>query len=510
MYDLTLPLSSRPSRRSRPPCRPSWSPDPPIRSARRSSAMSPPSTGRASAPGSRAWRPCWSGLPIDGRIVAAAGYRRASEPLYLERYLDTPVEEAIRARTGAAVDRAHVVEIGHFASARHGAGRRLMTLLARHLLSVGARWAVTTATHELRLLYDRLGLQAWWLADARPGAVGEQASDWGRYYEHAPAVLAGPIARNLAILDRRASATRPRLARGSALSDRRRRAARPRRGPARGHPAIDDGNTVLDGIALVRAVRATAAALREARVRTLATLLDNSPAWIVADLAALARRRRARAAARVLHAGAGRPRARPRRRRCAARAVPRARLGDDASCLRGRAARPRTARRRRRPDAGGHGEDHLHVGHDRHAEGRLPRRGRDARDRALARRGARAGRHRAPPRLAAARGAAREHRRRVRAAVARRDRRRAAARRGRPRRLLVVRPGAPGCGGRAPSRAQRDHAAADAARVDRVARRGPRRRARRCASSRSAARPPARRSCSPRARPACRRTKATA
>jgi hypothetical protein len=147
--------------------------------------------------------PVLVGLPIDGRIVAAAGYRRAFESLYLERYLDGPVEAAIRSRTGAAIDRAHIVEIGHFASTRHGAGRRLMTLLARHLLSVGARWAATTATQELRLLYDRLGLQAWWLADARPGAVGEQASDWGRYYEHAPAVLAGPIARNLAILERR-------------------------------------------------------------------------------------------------------------------------------------------------------------------------------------------------------------------------------------------------------------------------------------------------------------------
>jgi len=55
-----------------------------------------------------------------------------------------------------------------------------------------------------------------------------------------------------------------------------------------GAPALEDGRTVVDGAALVHAVRATAAALREARVRTLATLLDNGPAWIVADLAALA------------------------------------------------------------------------------------------------------------------------------------------------------------------------------------------------------------------------------
>lgn len=152
----------------------------------------------------RNWAPTLVAVTLDGRFVAAAGYRRASEPLYLERYLDGPIEAAIRARTGAVVDRDAIVEIGHFVSTRNGEGRRLMGLLAHHLHATDARWAAMTITRELRALFTRLGLQAWRLADAKRAAAGGDAPDWGTYYEHQPAVVAGPIARNLAHLDRRA------------------------------------------------------------------------------------------------------------------------------------------------------------------------------------------------------------------------------------------------------------------------------------------------------------------
>lgn len=153
----------------------------------------------------RGWAPTLVGLTLDGHLVAAAGYRCASEPLYLERYLAEPIEAAIRARTGVEVERAALVEIGHFAATRHGEGRRLMTRLARHLHATGTRWAATTATRELRHLYERLGLTAWRLADATRDAAGSDATDWGTYYDHEPAVVAGPIARNLVSLEQRAA-----------------------------------------------------------------------------------------------------------------------------------------------------------------------------------------------------------------------------------------------------------------------------------------------------------------
>jgi len=52
-------------------------------------------------------------------------------------------------------------------------------------------------------------------------------------------------------------------------------------------PALIAPDTAIDGPALVEAVEQLAADLARSGARTVATLLDNGPAWIVADLAAL-------------------------------------------------------------------------------------------------------------------------------------------------------------------------------------------------------------------------------
>ncbi|HEX4882844.1 MAG TPA: thermostable hemolysin [Casimicrobiaceae bacterium] len=141
-------------------------------------------------------------LCTDGRLAAAAGYRRALEPLYLEHYLDVPVEAAIAAHTGHRVSRSDIWEVGHFASTQPGEGRRLMQLLARHLAGLGCRWVVSTATRELRELLIRVGLTPYALAPADPSRVPEGAAHWGGYYEHAPVVIAGDLPRALATLAR--------------------------------------------------------------------------------------------------------------------------------------------------------------------------------------------------------------------------------------------------------------------------------------------------------------------
>ncbi|GIK86254.1 MAG: hypothetical protein BroJett026_17350 [Betaproteobacteria bacterium] len=148
------------------------------------------------------WAPVLVALRTDGRLVAAAGYRRADAPLYLERYLDVPIEHALAACTGMPVARALVCEVGHFASAVPGEGRRLMRMLARHLAAAGLQWVASTATRELRELLFRIGLTPCALAPADPARLGSDAEDWGDYYEHAPVVVAGELARGLAALER--------------------------------------------------------------------------------------------------------------------------------------------------------------------------------------------------------------------------------------------------------------------------------------------------------------------
>ena len=138
----------------------------------------------------------------DGSRVAVAGYRPAGDgPLFLERYLGAPVERLLggTARTG-------IVEVGHLAAVRAGAGRRLVMLLGPHLAAQGYDWVVGTLTAELRHLFLRLGIAPRALNVADPTLLGAEAAHWGSYYDHEPLVLAGAIQPALRLLARRGAA----------------------------------------------------------------------------------------------------------------------------------------------------------------------------------------------------------------------------------------------------------------------------------------------------------------
>ncbi len=134
----------------------------------------------------------------DGTVVAAAGTRPAADgPLFLERYLDAPVEQ----RLGAP--RQRIVEVGHLAAVQAGAGRQLIARLAPQLVAQGHQWVVSTLTQELRHLFVRLGIVPQALGVADPAQLGPEAAAWGRYYDHRPVVGAGALAPALQALARR-------------------------------------------------------------------------------------------------------------------------------------------------------------------------------------------------------------------------------------------------------------------------------------------------------------------
>lgn len=131
----------------------------------------------------------------DDAIVAAAGYRAAVDaPLFLESYLDAPVEAVLAQHLHAAPARPEIVEIGHLSASRAGAGRQLMVRLGEHLAQQRFRWIVCTLTQELRHLLPRLGVTPLALARADAGALRGDAAAWGSYYQHDPVVLAGELA----------------------------------------------------------------------------------------------------------------------------------------------------------------------------------------------------------------------------------------------------------------------------------------------------------------------------
>lgn len=138
-------------------------------------------------------------LDEHGRVLAAAGWRDAArDTLFLERYLSAPVDTLLE-----LPGRAGIVEVGHLASGQAGEGRRLILQLGPHLAAHGARWVVGTLTEELRHLFARLGITPRALGVADPAALGDEATAWGRYYDHRPLVLAGPLETALAVLRRR-------------------------------------------------------------------------------------------------------------------------------------------------------------------------------------------------------------------------------------------------------------------------------------------------------------------
>jgi hypothetical protein len=136
-----------------------------------------------------------------GELRGVIGLRGAQpQPLYLEQYLDRPVEQAIAAATGAAVRRTEVVEVGNLAGVNCRAAVRMVAALPSYLLSRDYRWIVFTATSAVRGILAGFGAPLVELARADGSRLAKGPDRWGRYYENDPRVLAGylPNSRRIA------------------------------------------------------------------------------------------------------------------------------------------------------------------------------------------------------------------------------------------------------------------------------------------------------------------------
>lgn len=133
-------------------------------------------------------------LERDGEIAAAAGWRSAaSEQLFLENYLDQPIEAVVSRLAGHPVERERIVEVGNLAAEIRGGSVDIILHLAAHLSRLGYEWVTFTATSKLIGIFQRLGLPPLALAPADPQRLGAQAADWGTYYASNPVVVAGRI-----------------------------------------------------------------------------------------------------------------------------------------------------------------------------------------------------------------------------------------------------------------------------------------------------------------------------
>jgi len=133
-------------------------------------------------------------LKVDNKMVATTGYRSAGQAsLYLEQYLDQPIEQLISKNFGQPIDRCQIVEIGSFALGSDEYALPFMFQLAPLFSDLGYRWATCTVTRTIKRYLDKLGVDSIYLAKADPTRVIGGEDSWGTYYDHQPVVLAGNI-----------------------------------------------------------------------------------------------------------------------------------------------------------------------------------------------------------------------------------------------------------------------------------------------------------------------------
>lgn len=123
------------------------------------------------------------------------GLRRASdETLFLESYLDAPIDLAIAQLEERPVARSSIVEIGQFVVDNRDIVADFFLDLVPYLAEQGFGWACFTATSRIRRIVSRLGLVVEPLANADRSRLGEKSSLWGSYYDQDPVVVAGRLA----------------------------------------------------------------------------------------------------------------------------------------------------------------------------------------------------------------------------------------------------------------------------------------------------------------------------
>ncbi|HEX9179389.1 MAG TPA: thermostable hemolysin [Burkholderiales bacterium] len=136
-----------------------------------------------------------------GNVVAAAGYAAAGDgPLFLERYLDRPIEAAFETSAGRPVLRDSVVEIGNLAARTPGGTRYIALAITGLLARLGFEWAAFTATQQVRNAIARCGLVPYDFGLASGSAMGEAVVNWGTYYDNDPRLVGGSLSGAAALL----------------------------------------------------------------------------------------------------------------------------------------------------------------------------------------------------------------------------------------------------------------------------------------------------------------------
>jgi hypothetical protein len=136
-----------------------------------------------------------------GRISAAAGIRPAAGgPLFLEQYLDAPVEQVLSDRYGRSIARAEIFELGNLAALRPGVCQLIYLIMAGVIARTDLNYAVFAGTRQVAKGVGRLGFCMEPIVAADPARLGAAAGNWGSYYNNAPQVTVLDLRKSMQVL----------------------------------------------------------------------------------------------------------------------------------------------------------------------------------------------------------------------------------------------------------------------------------------------------------------------
>lgn len=127
-------------------------------------------------------------------LLAAVGFHAAkNDPLFLEQYLDNPVEGVLSEKLGCHVQRRNIMEIGNLAVASAGGARGLIIALTSYIKGAGFDWVVFTAVPSLVNSFKKMELEIIPLMEAKKERLINGRDQWGSYYNTKPIVVAGNV-----------------------------------------------------------------------------------------------------------------------------------------------------------------------------------------------------------------------------------------------------------------------------------------------------------------------------
>jgi hypothetical protein len=130
------------------------------------------------------------------QAMSALAIRPANlENLFLEQYLEAPIEEVLSKKLGKKVSRREIVEIGSLASKRKHAARFLYVALAAYLKARGYKYVVATGTSYLYEYFSKAHLHPQILGPADKEKLVDKNTNWGTYYDSNPQVMVIDVER---------------------------------------------------------------------------------------------------------------------------------------------------------------------------------------------------------------------------------------------------------------------------------------------------------------------------